>query len=88
MVKSNSTTQSWQIYDNKRDPFNGGTNNTLFANENNAQATNNGKIDFYANGFKLKDGDFATNKSGETYIFHAFAEAPLTNSKGVACNAR
>jgi len=87
MVKTNTTTQSWQIYDNKRDSFNQITN-TLFANENNAEATNNGKLDFLSNGFKLKDGDFATNKNGESYIFFAFAENPFVTSTGVPTTAR
>lgn len=87
MVKTTTTTQSWQIYDNKRDSFNQMTN-TLFANENNAEATNNGKLDFLSNGFKLRDGDYATNKSGESYIFMAFAENPFVTSTGVPTTAR
>jgi len=87
MVKTFTTTQSWQIYDNKRDSFNQGTN-TLFANESNTEATNNGKFDFLSNGFKLRDGDFATNKSGESYIYMAFAENPFVTSTGIPTTAR
>ena len=34
------------------------------------------------------DNDNRINKSGETYIYAAFAESPLVNSEGVPCNAR
>ena len=62
--------------------------NTLFPGKDYAETTNNGKLDFLSNGFKLRDGDFATNKSGEPYIFLAFAEAPLVGTNNVPCTAR
>ena len=76
LVKTYTTTQSWQMYDSARDTYNQVTN-TLFANGSNAESSTNGKFDFLSNGFKMRDGDFATNKSGESYIYMAFAENPF-----------
>jgi len=79
----------WFMLDNKRDPFNL-VDNTLWANENNAENNTLGQqaVDFLSNGFKIRDSDGTVNSSGNTYIFMAFAEAPFVNSNGVPCNAR
>jgi hypothetical protein len=75
LVKSSTAAQSWQMYDSTRNPSNE-VNCTLFANGTNAESTSNGNFDFLSNGFKLRNGDFAINKSGESYIYMAFASNP------------
>ena len=76
LVKSSTAAQSWQMYDSTRNPSNE-VNCTLFANGTNAESTSNGNFDFLSNGFKLRNGDFAINKSAETYIYYAVAENPF-----------
>jgi len=90
MYKPSSASDNWEILDNKRDVFN--PNDTLlYANLTNAEsdpASTNDRVDFLSNGLKFRDGGGASNGSGTTYIYMAFAEAPFVNSNGVPCNAR
>ena len=86
IIKVTSTTSSWRIYDAKRDIDNP-CNTRLLPNEDGADSTET-LFDLCSNGFKLRTSDSATNGSGSTYIYMAFAEAPFVNSKGVPCNAR
>ena len=86
IIKVTSTTSSWRIYDAKRDIDNP-CNTRLLPNEDGADSTET-LFDLCSNGFKLRTSDSATNGSGSTYIYIAFAEAPFVNSKGVPCNAR
>jgi hypothetical protein len=37
-------------------------------------------MDFLSNGFKFRTSDSATNASGGTYIYMAFAENPFKNA--------
>ena len=79
---------NWQILDNKRNSFNVMDKN-LFANLNNAETTSsNYNIDFVSNGFKLRTSHSSINGSGTTYIYMAFAAAPLVGSNNVPCVAR
>jgi|694.fasta_scaffold15023_14 hypothetical protein len=48
----------------------------LRPNSNGAEASDNG-IDILSNGFKMRSADGATNASGSTFIFAAFAESPF-----------
>ena len=86
IIKVTSTTSSWRIYDAKRDIDNP-CNTRLLPNEDGADSTET-LFDLCSNGFKLRTSDSATNGSGSTYIYMAFAEAPFVNSNGVPCNAR
>ena len=86
IIKVTSTTSSWRIYDAKRDIDNP-CNTRLLPNEDGADSTET-LFDLCSNGFKLRTSDSATNGSGSTYIYIAFAEAPFVNSNGVPCNAR
>jgi hypothetical protein len=87
MTKVFSTTQSWNIMDNKRPGFND-TNKRLFADLNNAEYSDS-TIDLLSNGFKFRTGDHGLNKSGESYIYMAFAENPfVTGASGIPCTAR
>jgi len=79
-------TGGWAIYDNKREPENV-MDKELFADTNSAEGSFT-QMDFLSNGFKFRTSNSAGNGSGQTYIYMAFAEAPLVNSNGVPCNAR
>ena len=69
---------SWAIYDNKRDQFNPAQRMLL---ADSAAGDNVGnKIDFLANGVKIKGNSGAYNGSGNTYIFSAFAINPFAGS--------
>jgi len=86
IVKQTDSAGTWNIYDNKREGYNV-KNDLLIANLNNVEADAT-FIDFFSNGFKIRDTDDDRNASGGTYIYMAFAEAPFVNSNGVPCNAR
>ena len=76
--------------------YNGGLNTVnkdqFFHTEANTSAAwvdNTDRVDFLSNGFKFRDstnGDSNTN--GGTYIYMAFAEAPLVGSNNVPATAR
>ena len=87
MMKATSVAQSWQMVDNKRDTFNA-VDHRLRPNESGAESTSPEWIDFCSNGFKLRNNDVAWNGSGNTYIYMAFAEAPLVGTNGVTAKAR
>ena len=91
MIKRTSGTGGWFMFDNKRDTFNL-TSRSLQADisgaENNYTATDTMNLDILSNGFKLRSTDGAVNRSGDTYIYMAFAENPFTTSTGVPATAR
>jgi hypothetical protein len=74
----NTTTGStnWQINDSSRDTFNV-MNKRLAPSNSDAEATDYNFGDFLSNGFKIRQTDQTWNKSGDTYIYMAFAEAPF-----------
>jgi hypothetical protein len=86
MIKITSGTSNWRIFDNKRIGYNV-DNNPLYPNVNNAEGTED-NIDILSNGFKWRTTDGALNGSGSSYIFMAFAEAPLVGTNGVTAKAR
>ena len=87
MVKASSASSyDWIILDNKRDTFNV-ADASLYANLSNAEATSN-DTDFLSNGFKLKSTAAGNNGNGTTYMYMAFAEAPLVGNNNVPCTAR
>ena len=86
MTKVTSTTQSWNIMDNKRPGFND-TNKRLFADLSNAEYSDS-TIDLLSNGFKFRTADSGLNSSGASYIYMAFAENPFVTSTGIPTCAR
>jgi hypothetical protein len=75
MIKSYSgVEEQWVMYDNKRSTSNP-RNDLLFANLSNAESVNNvnQEINFDDNGFTLVTTNSATNVSGASYIYMAFA---------------
>ena len=82
LMLKNTTTAGyyWMIKDSSRDPYNT-TYHELYANVSDAEyTTSTHQLDFLSNGFKLQINSIATNKSGDTYIYMAFAENPFQNA--------
>jgi len=75
---SSGSGSGWLIYDSSRNTYNL-TDLYLQANQSNAEAGNStdNPLDFLSNGFKLRYSNSATNLSGGTFIYMAFAESPL-----------
>jgi hypothetical protein len=75
MWKSASTTEHWQIRDNKRIGHNE-ESYVLFPSSVNADYTT-AETDLQANGFKPRVSGGGTNATDEVMIYIAFAESPL-----------
>ena len=90
LVKRADATGNWSLIDNTRDPFNV-TYHFLEPNVSDAEFTPSGPqaaFDFCSQGFKCRSTNGAINASGGTYIYMAFAEAPLVGTNNVPCTAR
>jgi hypothetical protein len=76
--QTSSSGAGWLIYDSARNTYNL-VDLYLQANQSNAEAGNStdNPLDFLSNGFKLRYSNSATNQSGATYIYMAFAENPF-----------
>ena len=89
ITKPSSEADAWSLWDNKRPGYNNQPHQ-LFAHASSAESSGAATkaISFTSNGFKI-DGSDANelNKSGDTYIYMAWAESPLVNSNGVPNNA-
>ena len=83
----NPTTTNWNIFDTKRDGYNG-KNENLFPNTSDAESSGNNRIDMLSNGFKLRTTTADINNNGHNYIYMAFASAPLVGTNNVPCTAR
>ena len=85
------TTDNWEMIDNKRTDGTLGNpkNEVLYPNLSNAEGVNTtDRLDLLSNGFKMRTGSSDYNASGSTYIYMAFAEAPLVGTNNVPCTAR
>ena len=79
MMKSTST-ESWELFDTSRSSFNQAVA-LLEADASGAENTaSTSAIDILSNGFKQRNTRAATNGSGTTYIYMAFAENPFKYS--------
>ena len=87
ITKPTSTTGQWTMFDNKRDSANVGNKKYLHPNTSGDEGDAN-SFDFLSNGFKLKLSGGDINTSGTSYIYMAFAEAPLVGTNNVPCTAR
>jgi hypothetical protein len=87
LIRNVDSVEGWTIFDNKRDGYNA-ENRRLYPHSAEAEANASQTIDMLSNGFKVRSSTEGLNKSGDTIIFAAFAEAPFVNSNGVPCNAR
>ena len=88
LVKVTSTSDSWQLIDNKRDPENSGAEQLLQPDLNVAEATDSVRFDMLSNGLKMRTSNVSVNSSGASYIYMAFAENPFVTSGGVPATAR
>ncbi len=86
MVKRTDTADTWIMYDNKRIGYN--PNNYFLQANSNAAESSSDRFDLLSNGFKPRYDWTPINASGGTYIYMAFAEAPLVGSNNVPCTAR
>ena len=88
IIKRYGSTGNWVIQDNKRPGYNE-TSLDLNPSNNEAEEANNG-IDIVSNGFKQRntDGDSNASGSGNTYIYMAFAAAPLVGTNNIPATAR
>ena len=76
----------WLMFDNKRLGYNGG--NSFLEPSGNATESSAERIDILSQGFKNRSTTQVNNASGGTYIYMAFAEAPLVGSNNIPCTAR
>ena len=86
ILVKNKASGNWQLLDNKRNLFNVAVN-SLSPDVSDAEYTTETDIDFLSNGFKFYE-NYNLNKTGDTYIFAAFAENPFVTSTGVPATAR
>jgi hypothetical protein len=70
---------NWLLQDSVRGSYNL-TENTLYPNLSDAEATGAGYFDLLSNGFKLRTSGSGLNASGGTYIYICFAENPFKNA--------
>jgi hypothetical protein len=88
MIKKTNDTHAWRIYDGVRDTHNL-TEKILEPNTSNAEATSGTYVlDLVSNGFKFRGNGDGVNGSGQSFIYMAFAEAPLVGTNGVTAKAR
>ncbi len=86
LLKQTTSATDWMLFDTKRDTDNA-VREFLEPNTSNAEGSNP-FLDIVSNGFKFRDGNDDVNKSGNTFIYMAFAEAPLVGTNNVPCTAR
>ena len=77
---------NWNTCDNKRVGYNA-ANWRLYPNATAGENTTS-LVDLLSNGFKLRVSSTDVNADAKTYIYMAFAEAPLVGSNNVPANAR
>jgi len=84
--KTTGSLADWQLWDNKRDPYNP-VEKALHPDIPNTASTDQ-DIDFLSNGFKLRSSVAHTNETGVNFIYLAFAEQPLVGTNNVPATAR
>jgi hypothetical protein len=93
-IKEVDNSNPWYIYDTARNTFNT-IDDILWANSSNSESTigaGNGTdqngLHIFSNGFAIPHTLSGTNRSGSTYIFCAWAEAPSIGLYGSQSTAR
>ena len=78
-IKAITHVRNWYLFDNVRSTHNE-NNNPLISNgstaESNVTVAGYKEIDFLSNGFKIRNDRDQINKSGESYLYCAWAEQP------------
>ena len=87
LVKNTAQASAWEMYDSKRLGYND-KNYQFRANESAAESATSDYVDFLSNGLKIRHQGGGINETGDTFIYMAFAEAPLVGSNNVPCTAR
>jgi hypothetical protein len=77
----------WTTHDSTRNTSNVSTMAALWANSTDAESNAYG-FDLLSNGFKIRETSATLNQSGASYLYMAFAEAPLVGTNGVTAKAR
>jgi hypothetical protein len=75
MTKRTDSSSNWYIQDTSRSSYN--VQKAVLFSESSSAETTDGGLDFFSNGFKLRNTDASENASGGTYIYMAFAENPF-----------
>ena len=86
LKRFDSGTLDWNMYDSKRLGYNGG-DAPLFANLNNAESNDYGRIDFLSNGFKIRSSNDQVNNNGGSFLYMAFGQ-PIVSTNGNIATAR
>lgn len=84
LKRHTDSANNWEIRDNKR-VTNNPNNERLFPNTNNTKSVGEG-VDFFNNGFKIRNSGSGSNSNDKRYIYMAFAEQPLTTQYGTQSN--
>jgi hypothetical protein len=86
--RTDGGTNGWNVWDNKRAPFNE-MHASLTFHTNAVEDANTGynDIDFLSNGIKIHDTGDSHNGNGYSYIYGAWAESPFVSSEGVPVTA-
>ena len=88
MIKRTNEAASWYVWDTKRSTYNLPVQ-YVYADTNSGGSTSTSNaVDILSNGFKPRSSNDDTNDAAGTFIYAAFAEAPIANSNGVPNNAR
>ena len=88
LTKLSSTgSEDWKLHDIKRPGFNL-TNYFLQTSNNGAELDTSNQMDILSNGFKWRSANTATNSSGNTIVYMAFAAEPLVSSNNIPATAR
>jgi hypothetical protein len=87
MFRETGNTNSWRVTDSVRDTYNP-KEKSLNANSTSTEANSGYTHDALSNGFKVRTTDTNLNRSGGTYFYMAFAEAPIVGTNNVPANAR
>ena len=87
MIKK-TTGDGWQMFDNKRDPYNAAYHR-IEADSNAGDYTglSAGWIDMVSNGFKVRYNGGGVGSDGVSYIYMAFGQS-LVGSNNIPCTAR
>ncbi len=81
LFKCSSTTSAWNLTDTTRQTYNV-QQTWLQPNTSDAEYTGgSSEMDILSNGFKLRNSNSPFNTSSATYIYAAFAEAPINYSR-------
>jgi len=88
LYKGADQNSNWLMYDSKRPGYNQ-TERLIMPNLNNAEAdSGSDAVDLLSNGFKYRGTGFASNGSGQAFIYMAFAEEPLVGTNNIPATAR